>query len=374
MRDDTSAPRDKAFRGNQVRPTLALLEWHQRRSAEAALEPGLPIVDAHHHLYGASDDQSFYRGEDLTADIGDLNVLGTVYVEAYHAGWRTEGPKALRSLGEVERIVSASGQPLQTTHGQTRMAAGIVSYVDLRLGAAAADVLDAHLEASNERLRGIRNQATYDEGVVGQFVRNAPVPNLLEDAAFRQGFATMQRYGLSFDAAIFHTQLDALCNLADAFPDVPIILDHVGMPIGVEDYASRRPEVFTAWCESLRAVARRSNVTLKIGGMGMPVFGFGFEREEVPAPSAMLAAAWRPFVDTCLDAFGPPRCMFESNFPVDKQSCSYVAIWNAFKHLTSGMSETERRWLFYRTACRTYRLPDLERKGDMCGFGGMPIA
>lgn len=372
LSDDTSVPGDKAFRGNQVRPTLALLDWHRRRSGEAAIEPGLPIVDAHHHLYGASGDKSFYRGEDLIADICDLNVLGTVYVEAYHAGWRTDGPEALRSLGEVERIVSASRQPLQTAYGQTHMAAGIVSYVDLRSGAAAADVLEAHIEASDGKLRGIRNQATYDKGVVGQFVSNAPVPDLFADASFRQGFSALQRHGLSFDAAIFHTQLDALCNLADAFPNVPVVLNHVGMPIGVEDYASRRHAVFAAWCESLRAVARRPNVTLKIGGMGMPVCGFGFEWQDSPAPSAMLAAAWRPFVEVCLDAFGPSRCMFESNFPVDKQSCTYVAIWNAFKQLTSGMSETERRWLFYRTACRTYRLPELENKGDTCPFVASP--
>jgi len=152
--------------------------------------------------------------------------------------------------------------------------------------------------------------------------------------------------------------------LADAFPDTPIVLDHVGAVIGVAEYRLRHADIMAAWERGMRALAERPNACVKVGGMGMPVFGFGFERQERPATSGELVQAWRPYVEVCIDAFGTKRCMFESNFPVDRQSCSYTELWNAFKLATASLSKDERGDLFYKTACRIYRLPELEAAGD----------
>jgi predicted TIM-barrel fold metal-dependent hydrolase len=351
------------FRGNQVRITADLLAWHAGASAEPALEPGLPIVDAHHHLYGTPADASFYRVEDFSHDIGGHRVIGTAYVEAYLAGWRTSGPEGMRSLGEVERIAALSQAPLPTAQGDCQMAAAIVSHVDLALGDEVGAILDAHQQAGDGRLRGVRNMATHNEGVVGRHIKKAP-QGLLGDAAFRRGYAWLERFGLGFDAAVFHTQIGEVAQLADAFPGTTIVLNHVGMPIGVEDFRLRRDEVWRTLETGLRELSARPNVYVKIGGLGMPVCGFAFETADVPSPSGILAQAWKPFIDLCLDVFGPARSMFESNFPVDKQSCGYSALWNAFKRATCTLSADERRDLFYRTACRAYRLPRLQAIAD----------
>jgi predicted TIM-barrel fold metal-dependent hydrolase len=285
-------------------------------------------------------------------------------MEAYEAGWRTSGPQSLRPVGEVEQIVALSRSPLTTAHGSCRVAAGIVASADLCLGKSVTEVLDAELEASQGRLRGVRHHAATDAGTVGRFIKNPPRPQLLGEAGFRQGFARLSGYGLTFDAWIYHTQLDELIALADAFPDTTIVLDHVGAVIGVAEYRPRRAEVLAFWRARMRALAERRNVRVKIGGMGMPFFGFGFEHGPRPASAAALAQDWKPFIETSIEAFGTDRCMFESNFPVDKQSCSYTELWNAFKLATASLTKDERSDLFYRTACRTYRLPDLEAEGD----------
>lgn len=363
MKDNTPP-----FRGNQVRKTSSLLDWHLRAPIEEILEPDLPIVDAHHHLYGSPGDASYYCLADLVEDIGRHRVLGTVYVEAYQAGWRPDGPPGLRSLGEVERIVDLAASPAHAGNGPCQVAAAIVSHVDLTLGDEVDAILQAHAAAADGRLRGIRYQATYNDGVVGRYIRNTPVPQFLDSAPFRRGYACLARAGLSFDAAVFHTQLEEVARLADDFPDTGIVLNHVGMPIGVEDYRNQYEAVMRTWRAGIAELAKRPNVTVKLGGMGMPLLGFAFESSGEPAASDVLAQAWRPFVETCLQAFGSSRCMFESNFPVDKQSCSYVALWNAYKRITTGYSEDERRDLFYRSACHAYRLPALREAGDNIRF------
>lgn len=352
------------YRGNQHRPTQDLLDWHGHAAQEPAREPGLPIVDAHHHLFGTRSDALHYRREDLESDLATGHrIVGTVYVAAYGAGWRTDGPPAMRSVGEVERIVNLSATPLATPQGPCRLAAGIVSDVDLRLGDAVDGVLQAHVAAGQERLRGVRFYATYHDSELGKFIPNAP-QHILSDGTFRRGFALLDRYGLGFDALIYHTQLRELASLADAFPRTPIVLNHVGMPVGVLGFRSQRTTALRDWERDLRALAARPNVRVKVGGMGMPIFGFGFESGEKPAETQALVQAWKPLIDVCVDAFGPARCMLESNFPVDKQSCGYVQLWNAFKLATHALSRSERQALFYRTACQTYRLPELEQACD----------
>lgn len=354
-----------AFRGNRYRSTHALHDWHTRSAGEQALDPDFPIVDTHHHLYGAASDTHFYRLEDLRNDLeSGHRVLGTVYVEAYEAGWRAGGPRSFRSVGEVETIVSASRTPIDTRRGACHVAAAIVSNVDLTLGDDVAQVLEAHLQVGEGRLRGVRYQTTHDGGVVGRYIKNAPKRDMLSDSSFRRGFACLGRFGLSFDTVVFHNQLDEVADLADAFPRTCIVLNHVGIVLGVQEYRSQRAAVLKAWEKALHALAARPNVCVKIGGMGMPAFGFGFEFAESPASSSTLAQAWQPLIDTCVDAFGPRRCMLESNFPVDGQSCCYTELWNAFKRATRHFSRDERRELFYGTACRTYRLSELEKMGD----------
>jgi predicted TIM-barrel fold metal-dependent hydrolase len=353
------------YHGSHPRPTRALNDWHALSPASKALEPELPIVDTHHHLFGTIDDALHYRLDDLSADLaGGHNVIATIYVEAYESGWRVTGPEPMRPVGEVEQIVGLTGSSARTAHGSCRIAAAIVASAELTLGDAVIEVLEAEIAAGEGRVRGVRQHAATDDGTIGRFIKNRPPPNLLGDVAFRRGFAHLNRYGLSFDAWIYHTQLDELIDLADAFPDTTIVLNHVGTVIGVAEYRPRRAEVLAFWQQRIRALARRPNIRLKLGGMGMPVFGFGFERAQRPATASELLPAWKPFIDTSIDAFGTDRCLFESNFPVDKQSCSYTELWNAFKLATAGLSPDERSDLFYRTACRTYGLPELEAVGD----------
>ncbi len=325
----------------------------------------MPIVDAHHHLFGVATDPLFYRRTDLEQDLSSGHrVMGTVYVEAYGSAWSTDGPVAMRSVGEVEMIVRSSQTPIDTPQGPCQLAAGIVSNVDLLLGDDVAEVLEAHVTAGQQRLCGVRHHAAHVDGAVGKLNKTPPKPDLLLDAEFRRGLACLDRFGLSFDAFIYHTQLDDLLDLADAFPDTRMVLNHVGVPIGVEEFRSQHATVLADWERGMRALAARPNVYLKVGGMGMPVFGFGFESGDAPASSDSLVKAWQPLIDTCIDAFGPERCMFESNFPVDKQSAGYAALWNAFKKATHSLTRDERSQLFYRTACRAYRLPELEKACD----------
>jgi predicted TIM-barrel fold metal-dependent hydrolase len=216
-------------------------------------------------------------------------------------------------------------------------------------------VLEAHLRVS-ERFRGIRNVAVWD---ADKSIRTTAVEaprGLMAEGKFREGFARLNRHGLSFETWIYHPQIPELADLATAFPDTKIILDHVGGAVGIGVYENRREEIFADWRRSILDIAQRPNVSVKLGGLGMHVFNFGFDRGERPPSSEQLAAAWRPYVETCIEAFGVDRCMFESNFPVDKRTCSYAVLWNAFKRLAAGASAEEKTALFAGTAAKFYRL------------------
>jgi L-fuconolactonase len=361
---DSTTP---AFRGNNPKSTAALLDWHALTRREQALEPWIPIVDAHHHLYGQLGDERYYRMRDLVEDLQTGHrIIGTVYVEGYQAGWRETGPVALRPVGEVDRIVALTPSAQTLPHGPCQVAAGVVAHADLRLGDAVAEVLDAHLAAGQGRLRGIRHITAWDGGTVGSQIVHLPARHLMADAGFRRGLAQLQRRGLSWDVWVYHHQLGELRALVDAFPDLTIVVDHVAGLIGVAECRRQHAALYAQWVQDLRALAARPNVWIKMGGLGMALFGFGFEHEARPGTSRELALAWQPLVDACIETFGPQRCMFETNFPVDKQSGGYVETWNAYKRLTTPLSVDERRDLFYRSACRAYRLPQLQQIGDAC--------
>ncbi|WP_108661219.1 amidohydrolase family protein [Acuticoccus kandeliae] len=321
---------------------------------EAAIDPARVIIDPHHHLWERPE--SPYLAPDLVKDLkAGHNVVATVYVEA-HAHYREGGDPLLRPIGEVE-FAAEVGRVAATTRGTPRIAAGIIGTADLNAGARVGKVLDLMIVAGEGRFCGIRSSSVHhpDPEARGSML-NYP-PGVLEGPAFREGLAELMRRGLTFDAWMYHTQLDDVIDLARAFPDLPIILNHVGGAIGIGPYADKRDEVFAVWREAILRVGECPNIRVKIGGLGMRLFGFGLHDLPKAPSSETVAEVLRPYVETAIEAFGPDRAMFESNFPVDKGSFSYVVFWNALKRITAAMSEDEKTDLFARTAARTYALP-----------------
>jgi predicted TIM-barrel fold metal-dependent hydrolase len=329
-------------------------DWLDKRH-EMIIEPELPIVDPHHHLVDRPE-TGRYLLPDLLADTGSgHNITATVYLE-WLSMYRAAGPAELRPVGEIEFANGVAAMAASGTYGKTQVCAGIVGHADLGLGAAVEKVLEAMIEAGGGRFRGIRfiTASHPDQAAWGSpIIRPA---GLLLDPKVREGFAQLAPLGLSFDAWMYHTQLGELVELACAFPQTQIVLDHVGGAIGLGPYAGKRDEVFTAWSAKIRELAACPNVHIKLGGLGMRMFGFAHHMGELPPSSEELAAAWRPYIETCIAAFGPERAMFESNFPVDKGSCGYAALWNAFKRIASSYSAAEKATLFAGTATKFYRL------------------
>jgi len=342
---------------------------------EAVLDPDLPIIDPHHHLW---DRLSLMRGErppprhgfetviervprylldELLADMkSGHKVIATVYMEC-GAMYRQDGPPALRPVGETEFVNGVAAMSASGVYGEVRACAGIVGHADLKLGAAVREVLEAHIAAGGGRFRGIRQSASWDAdvNVLGPLASRNHA-GLYGRADFRAGFAELAPLNLSFDAWMLEPQLPELISLAGAFPETSIVLDHVGTPLGVASYAGRREERFALWRDNIRALAAHANVSVKVGGLAMPFPGFASFLSEPSAPAKALAEEWRPYVETCIEAFGVTRCMFESNFPVDIGSCDYATLWNAFKLIAQYYSADEKTYLFSDTARRVYRL------------------
>ena len=247
--------------------------------------------------------------------------------------------------------MSASGG-----YGPAQINAGIVSHVNLLLGDGAKPVLEAEIAAGNGRFRGIRHSSAWDAepAVAGMYATRSK--GLLLDPNFRKGFACLAPLSLSFDAWLFHPQIGELTDLARAFPDTRIVLDHCGGPLGIGSYANRREELFPVWKASIAEIAKCPNVSVKLGGLAMRLLGYDFHERPTPPSSEEAAAAWRPYMEACIEAFGPERCMFESNFPPDKGQCSYQVIFNAFKRIAAQYSEPETTALFSKTATDFYRL------------------
>jgi predicted TIM-barrel fold metal-dependent hydrolase len=336
--------------GNVIAPNP---EWVARHS-EPALEPELPIVDPHHHLWQRADND--YMFHDLLADTKTgHNIVGTVFVDC-HSMYRKEGPAELRCVGETEFANGVAAMSASGIYGNLRACAGIVSHVDLRLGARAGAVFDAQIAAGNGRFKGIRYQTGWDADPGIRNSRTDPTPALTRDKTFRTGFAELARRNLTFDAWLYHPQLVEIAELAEAFPQTSIVLDHVGGPLGYAGYASRHDEVRSTWKKSMAELAKRPNITVKVGGLGMSMGWFDFYQRPSPPTSQQLADAFRPWVETCIDLFGVERCMFESNFPVDKITSGYGVLWNAFKRLAAKASPSEKTALFSGTAARVYKL------------------
>jgi L-fuconolactonase len=324
---------------------------------EAALEPDLPIIDPHHHLWDYPKvENGRYLLDELLADINTgHNVVATVFVEC-GSMFRADGPEALRPVGETEFVQGIAAMSASGAYGKTRVAAGIVGFADLLLGSRVREVMDAHIAASPNRFRGIRHAVSWHESSDIRNAHSKPPQGLLLHKTFREGFAQLAPLGLSFDAWLFHTQIDELTDLARAFPDTTIVFDHFGGPLGIGPYTGKADEVFKTWCKSVNELARCPNVVAKLGGINMTLNGFAWNKREKPPTSQQLADATQRYYLHAIEQFGPARCMFESNFPMDKLSCSYAVLWNSFKRIAANVSATEKSALFHDTAARVYRI------------------
>jgi L-fuconolactonase len=343
---------------------------------EQILEPELPIVDPHHHLWDRPrgilrnlppSDHGFmdiinqiprYLLDELLADLNSgHNIRATVYMEC-GAMYRLDGPEPVRCVGETEFVNGVAAMTASGLYGEVRACAGIAGHVDLRLGASVVeDVLRSHIAAGHGRFRGIRQSASHDQdpNVLGPLHGRVP-PGLYGDDKFRDGFAVLRKLGLSFDAWLLEPQLPDIIDLARAFPDTAIVLDHVGTPLGIGRYSGKREERFGVWRDNIHMLAKCENVNVKLGGLPMPFAGWRARMSEPLPSSEELARQWKPYIETCIEAFGARRCMFESNFPVDRFGASYPALWNAFKRLAAHFSPDEKAALFSGTAKRVYRI------------------
>lgn len=324
---------------------------------EEALEPELPVVDPHHHLWDDLTNPlaTEYPLPQLITDLaGGHRVVASVYAECT-SHWRSTGPAEFRPVGETEWVAS-----LEVPAG---VMAGIIGYADLRGGRSVRPVLEAHREAGGRRFSGIRHSTSWDPHPdVPNTAREVP-PRTLTTPGFIEGVRLLGELDMTFDAWMYFHQLADVVALANHAPDTTIVLDHLGGPIAIGPYASARADMVASWRTHLQEVARRPNVVLKVGGLGFPYFLTEAVATRLRG-SDELAEFWRPEVEFAIEAFGPERCMFESDFPVDAHATDYVTLWNAFKKLSAGYSDTERRALLSGTASRTYQL-DLETRSWM---------
>lgn len=320
---------------------------------EEILEPDLQIVDPHHHLWDLPRVPRYLQ-EEFAADLTvGHNVIATVFAECTE-GYREDGPERLKPLGETEFVVAFARDAESGPAGDRGVCRGIIGRADLLEGASVEEVLLMHRELGQGLWRGIRQSTAHDETGTVRTTARTPPAEVLMDPKFREGFEKLVNLGMTFDSWVYHPQLGEVADLADSYPDANIILDHVGGPIGAGAYEGKRDEVFSDWKRGIQRLARHENVTCKIGGLGMKLGGFGFETLPRPAPSEELAKAWGPYVETCIETFGPDRCMFESNFPVDMITCTYATLWNAFKRITAGYSDDEKAAMYANTAQRVY--------------------
>lgn len=342
--------------------------------AEPVIEPDLPIIDPHHHLWDRSmirhlipdpPTHAFqhimlrsgrYLLDELLADMNSgHNIVATVFIECTSM-YRADGPDHMKPVGETEFVNGVAAMSASGAYGPSRACAGIVGFADLLRGAAAGEVLDAHIAAGNGRFRGIRHAASWDADLDVLGPLNRRTQHMFNDPKFREGFAELGKRKLTFEAWLLEPQLPDVIALARAFPDQPIVLDHVATPLDIASYTGKRDEAFPRWRDNIRELAKSPNVFVKLGGLAMPFCGFDSCMSDPRASSEQLASEWRPWIETCIEAFGPKRSMFESNFPVDELSCDYPTLWNALKRIASGASKDEKADLFFGTANRFYSL------------------
>lgn len=320
---------------------------------EEAIETGIAIIDPHHHLWDRPGNE--YGLQELVADVSQHNVRQTVFIECTSM-YRADGPDEFKALGETEYVQGIAAMSASGGFGATRACTGIVGTADLRLGDRVVAVLEAQCAASPNRFRGIRHRAAWPDRRSVPAGQPQAMDHLLLDADFRKGFRYLQGYGLTFEAWLFHPNIPDVTDLAHAFPNTTIILNHLGGPVLTGEFEGTTDQIFAGWKRDISAVAKCPNVVMKVGGIQMPLNGFDWHKRERPPTSDELIAVNARWYEHAIEAFGPDRCMFESNFPVDRASCSYTVLWNQFKKLTKGFRPEERAAMFAGTAARVYRL------------------
>jgi len=322
---------------------------------EEVLEPELPIIDPHHHLWVRNG--YTYLMPELASDLGSgHNIVATVYAEC-HSMYRADGPEEQRSLGETEFVRGQAAMSASGSFGATRACDVMFGNVDLTQGAAVESLLEQHLEASGGGFRGVRLSSGWHADP--QISNVGDRAGLLVDSTVNEAISVVDRMGLSLDCWLYHTQLDEVAQLADAHPELPIILNHVGSPILGGPYRGKNDEVFAEWHAAILRVSERQNVYVKLGAMPIRMPSYEGDRT-LPPSSEEVATAWRPWMETCISAFGPARSMYESNFPVQKRWCSYQVCWNAFKRISAGSSASEKADLFVGAAARAYRMESFQ--------------
>jgi len=334
---------------------LPMSEKRQQGRDEPIVDPDLPIIDAHHHLFDRPALR--YMFEDYLADVNaGHRIVASIYVET-QAFARSDGDALYRPLGEIEFANGIGAIGASGVYGDCRFCAGIVGHADLRQGDQVATLLDRALALAPERFRGVRQVTIEDPTEASyRYITHRPAGGIMQHAGFRAGFRHLAPRGLTFDTSVFHHQLPQITELAGDFADTTIVLNHLGiaMAMGMPQHA--RLEVFQHWRHAILELARRPNAVCKIGGLGLPFWGFGFEERADAVGYLELAEAWRPYVETVIDAFGANRCIMESNYPPDARSCGYVPLWNALKHIARAAPPEEKAALFHRTAARVYRI------------------
>lgn len=343
---------DNKMEGIAVHNPLVLRNDWLASVQEAIVDPDRPIIDTHHHLWPAGG-LIEYSLEDLHADTGSgHNVVKTVFMEC-HASYKEDGPAHLRSLGEVEYVLQNAKKSRGS--GKAEIAAMVTNF-DLRYPDV-AELVAAHEETSEGMFRGIRQALASARPNEGIMLEAQGPKDLYKDPDFLRGMKVLGKKGHSYESWHYFYQNPEFCALAKSCPDTLMVLDHLGTPVGTGIYADKRDEVFAQWKKDIADIARCKNVVAKLGGLAMPDNGFGWMGRDKPPTSDEFAAAQAPYYLHMLECFGPDRCMFESNFPVDKLSLSYQVFTNGVKKIVKGLSEDEKNALFYNTAQRFYRLP-----------------
>ncbi len=318
---------------------------------EDIVEPDLPIIDAHHHLWVRPGHR--YLVPELLQDLrSGHNIVGTIHAEC-HTMYRRDGPEEWRSLGETEFVTGCAAMAESGAFGDIAFCRGFIGRVDLSLGNATREIFERHLAVSSGRFKGIRFTTAWDahERIQNQ----VPHAHLLREPSVRDGARVMAELGLTLDIWVYHPQLLEIAELADDIPELTIVVNHTGVPVLGGPYRDQREAVFADWREGIRAIAARPNTYMKLGALPIRSHGDGVDRT-LPPTSQETATAWRPWMESCIDAFGAQRCFFESNFPVQKLFASYPVTWNAFKHIAAGASADEKRWLFHDAALAAYRI------------------
>lgn len=324
------------------------------RVTETPVDPDREIIDPHHHLW-PPDGPLRYGPDELAVDLrAGHRIVGTVFVEC-GAAHRTDGPDHLAPVGETEFVASAA-DAMRESHPDVAPIAGIVASADLADTGHLDEVLDAHVEAAGGRLRGIRDALARSIEPDAHRIPGRAAAGKSSDAAFRAGVARLGERGLTYDSWHFHYQNDEFRELARSVPGTTMVLDHFGTPVGVGQFVGRLDEIFETWRDDITAIAALPNTVAKLGGLAMPDNGYAFESADDPPTSDLLVERQRRWYEHAIECFGPERCMFESNFPVDRFSLSYTTYWNAMQKLAAQYSDDEQDALFRGTAARIYSL------------------